>query len=78
MRGLFEAIFGPVNGALGAIPFEWARPLTVGFLILAAVAVFLIPRDYVFLGAKEKSWKLDLRLWAVIFLIPYILIYLLL
>lgn len=78
MRRLFEIIFNPLDGMLGAIPLSAARWVTVGFLLLAVGACFLLKKDYVFLGARERHWWLDLRLWALVIMIPYILIYLLL
>lgn len=77
MRGLFEAIFDPLTAALGAIPFAAARWFTVAFLLVPVLAVFFIKTDYVFLGASKRRWWLDLRLWTVVVMIPYILIYLL-
>ena len=78
LRPFFEAVFTPLNGMLAAIPFEAARWVTCGFLLLSIVGVMLLKRDYIFLGAREEKWYLDLRLWTVVFVLPYVLIYLLL
>ncbi|MCH8332529.1 hypothetical protein IIC65_01215 [Candidatus Sumerlaeota bacterium] len=76
MNSLFEAIFGPLNAALGAIPFSAARWITVTYLILHLIGASMLSRDYVFIGAPRRVWYLDLRLWAVLCMLPYILIYL--
>lgn len=71
-----EAIFDPLNAALGAIPIEAARWVIVGFLLLALVGVCLLRKNYVFLGAKDRVWYADLRLWAILVILPYVLLYL--
>ncbi len=77
MKHFLEAIFAPMNSLFEAIPFAAARPLVVGFLVAAAVAPLLVSKDFVFRGCSDRRRSRDLRLWAVLAMIPYILIYLL-
>ena len=77
MKEILQAIFGPLNALLGAIPLSAARWLTVAFLVAAALLPLTISRDYVFRGVVERRWYLDLRMWALLCMLPYILIYLL-
>ena len=77
MNELMRLIFEPTNALMSAIPLGAAKPVTVGFLLLATIAVFFLKKDYVFEGADSREWHLDLRIWTAIIMIPYLLIYLL-
>ena len=76
MRALFEAIFAPLNGMLQAVPFAAARWIVVTFLVLAALSPWLLSDAYIFLGSPHRRRSHDLRLWALVIMLPYILIYL--
>ena len=76
MTNLLEAVFAPLNSVFEAIPFTAARPLVVGFLIVAALAPLLVSKDFVFRGCPDRRRSRDLRLWAVAAMIPYVIIYL--
>ena len=76
MKNFLEAIFGPMNSVFEAIPFAAARPLVVGFLVVAALVPLLVSKDFVFRGCTDRRRSRDLRLWAVAAMIPYVLIYL--
>lgn len=75
MRTILETIFDPLNAALAAIPLSAARWITVAFLILPVIGAAMLKSDYIFLGARRRIWYLDLRIWAGLCMIPYILIY---
>ena len=66
MRPFFEAIFGPLNEVLGAIPLSAARWVTVGFLLLAVVVTLRLKADYVFLGSEGREWYRDLRRFGTV------------
>ncbi len=72
-----EFLFGPLDSLLGALPYGAARPITCGFLALAALAALFLKRSYVLPATGERRWFWDLRLWAVAFMIPYLIIYVL-
>jgi len=75
MREILEAVFTPIDRALAAVPMAAARSITVTFLLLACLIPLLLPRAYVFLGAPDtRRWR-DLRLWAVVAMVPYVVIY---
>ena len=76
MKNLLEAIFAPMNSVFEAIPFGAARPLVVGFLVVAALTPLLVSKDFVFRGCADQRRSRDLRLWALGAMIPYVLIYL--
>ncbi len=77
LRPLLEAIFTPLDRALGSIPFSAARWIVVGFLVLAALLPLALPKDYIYLGSPDRRKLRDLRLWALIIMLPYIAIYVL-
>ena len=76
MRSLFDLIFKPLNSALGVIPIGAARWIVAGYLLLAVLGAALLKSDFVFKGASERRWWLDLRLWTALATLPYILLYL--
>ena len=75
MRELLVAILGPLDAALGAIPFGAARWVIVGFLAFWGLAPLLLSRDYVYLGAPDRERWRDLRLWAAAIVGAYVLVY---
>lgn len=75
MRALLQAVFDPLSAALGAIPLAAGRWITVAFLVAATVGALFLPEGYVFLGAPDHERWRDLRLWALVVMIPYLLIY---
>ncbi len=82
LAGLLAADVAPLHDAIDrwllGIPIAWARYVVVAMFALAAVWVLSLKRDYVYLGAPDtRRWR-DLRLWTVVFLIPYIVVYLVL
>ena len=77
MKPLFEAIFTPLDRALGSIPFAAARWIVVAFLVLAALLPLALSKDFIYLGSPDRARVRDLRLWALVIMVPYILIYLL-
>lgn len=82
LAGLIAADVAPLHDVIDrwllAIPITWARYVVVAMFALAALWVLSLKRDYVYLGAPDtRRWR-DLRLWTVLFLIPYVIVYLVL
>lgn len=65
-----------VDRPLRAIPLAWARVIVAAFLASAGIWALTLKRDYVYLGAPDQARWRDLRLWAVCFLVPFIVVYL--
>ncbi len=78
MRTILEFVLGPINDAMGALPPWSARVAVALLLVLPAAAVWRLSRDWVFSGAADRAKWRDLRLWAALFVVPYLVIYLLL
>ena len=78
MRTMLEFVLGPMNTAMGALPLWSARVAVALLLILPAAAVWRLSRDWVLRGAPDRRKWRDLRVWAALFIVPYLVIYLLL
>ena len=74
---LLHGVFGRLDAVLGSIPFGAARWIVVGFLVVAALSPLLLSEAYVYVGSADRSRRRDLRLWALLIMLPYILIYML-
>ncbi len=61
---------------LMAIPLSVARYVPVALFVIAAIFALTQKRSFVFLGAPTQAAWRDLRIWTVVFLIPYVVIYL--
>jgi len=70
-----KAFFGPIDAWLASLPQAMARVCAVGLFLLAAGWVWTIKRDFIYLGAPDRSRWRDLRIWAVLALLPYVIIY---
>jgi hypothetical protein len=65
----------PLDRMLDAIPMGVAQAIVIGLFVVAAVVCCCLRRKYVYMGAPDqKAWR-DLRLWSVLLVIPYILVY---
>ena len=78
MRTILEFVLGPINAAMGALPLWSARVAVALLLVLPAVAGWRLSRDWVLRGAPDRAKWRDLRVWAALFILPYLAIYLLL
>jgi hypothetical protein len=75
VKTLLQALLGPFDSLLGAIPLDAGRWVVVGFFGAVALATLLLPSEFVFRGAPDRRWYRDLRWWGVVIVLPYILIY---
>ncbi len=71
-----RAVLAPLDSFLGGLPLEVGRWCAAVLLVAAALGVFLLKRDYVYLGAPDKAAWRDLRFWTLLALLPYVAIYL--
>ena len=71
-----RSILGPLDSFLASLSAETGRWCAIALFAIAAVWVLTLKRDYVYRGAvDDKIWR-DLRLWSVLALCPYAVIYL--
>jgi hypothetical protein len=74
---VLNKIFGPLNEFLATLdPETTGRYCAVGLFGIALLWAVSLRSEFIFRGAPTKSRWRDLRLWAVVALTPYILIYL--
>ena len=74
-RAILELVLAPADRVLASLPLGTARIATLVLLILPVLVVLLLPRSSIFRGATNQTWTRDLRLWAVVFTIPYAVVY---
>ena len=75
MKELLQAVLGPLDAMLGAIPLGAARWVIVGFFATVGLSTLLLPREFIYRGAPDQRWYRDLRWWGVAITAPYVLIY---
>ena len=73
LRALHAPLDAWIDGLPGWVPIACALTL----FIVAGLWVLTLKRDYIYLGAPDRAAWRDLRFWAVLVLLPYVLIYLL-
>ena len=76
LRTVLETLLAPFHALLGSLPLGFARVAVVLLLVLPLVVVLRLDRDVIYLGSADRSRWRDLRLWAVVVTVPYLLIYL--
>ena len=66
----------PLDTFLASLSTEVGRYCSVALFIIAAILVWALHKDSVYRGAPDlRPWR-DLRVWTVVFLLPYLVIYL--
>ncbi len=76
VRGL-KPLLDPLHSALDQLPPPLWRASVCLFLIVGTLWTLLLKRESVFRGCQVTTKWADLRLWVVVVLVPYLLIYLL-
>ena len=71
-----RSVLGPLDRYLADVSPEVGRWCALALFAIAAIWVFTLKRDYVYLGAADRAVWRDLRLWTVVVLLPYAVIYL--
>ena len=67
---------GVLDDWIATLP-EWSgRAAAAALFVSAALWAFTLKRQYIYLGAPDQAAWRDLRWWAALALIPYVLIYL--
>ena len=78
-RGIFgpplKALHTPVDNWLASLPMGVAMACALGLYGLAVIWVWTLKREFVFRGAPDQRRWRDLRVWATLVVIPYVLVY---
>jgi len=73
LRSLLEPLDRWIDGLPG-----WSGTFcAVTLFVIAGLWAFTLKREYIYLGAPDQARWRDLRIWAGLVLLPYIVIYLL-
>jgi hypothetical protein len=71
-----KSLHEPIDAWLGSLPMSVAMICAIGLYVIAVIWVWTLPKEFVFRGAPDqKPWR-DLRVWATVVTIPYVIIYL--
>lgn len=70
-----RSLHQPIDHALAGLPMSVAKIVVIAFFVASGVAVWSLPRKFVYLGAPDEARWRDLRIWAILVLVPYILVY---
>ena len=62
---------------LAGVPIGVAKAIFLVMFVLIGLLVSLIPREYIYIGVKDRHWWHNLKLWAwgvlaLIFVVYYI------
>ncbi len=76
MKELFQAAGEALIGLLGMIPMWGVKVLVVLVFAGLVILALRLPRDYIFIGAPDKSRWRDVRIWIVVVAILEVLVYL--
>ena len=72
---LLTGFFDPIHALMRSIPLDSARFFVLVLLAVPLIALLMQKRSFIFRGAPDdKAWR-DLRLWAVIVMLPYLVLY---
>ena len=71
-----RSLLGPLDAWLVDLPPGVWRASVMGLFAFGIAIAFCFRHDYIYRGAPDRALWRDLRLWAALFMIPYVLIYL--
>ena len=72
---ILRDLLGPLDRFLAELSPNVGRVCAVTFFIIAAIWAVRLKKEYVYLGAPDTAPWRDLRIWTVVFLVPYVVIY---
>jgi hypothetical protein len=70
-----KALHEPIDAWLGSLPMSVAMACALGLYAIAVIWVWTLPKEFVFRGAPDQQPWRDLRVWATLVTIPYVIIY---
>ena len=60
---------------IDGLPLDTGRYCAIGLFLLAGLWSLSLKRDFIYRSAPDRALWRDLRLWAVLALLPYMLVY---
>ena len=73
-----KAFHTPIDHWLGSVPMSVAMFCAIGLYVAAVIWVWTLKGHFVFRGAPGKELRYDLRIWATVVVLPYVVAYLVL
>lgn len=73
---VLRSLHAPLDAWIAGLPAWASRGCAVGLFALAALGTLAVPRRFVYRDCPDQSPWRDLRLWGLLVLTPYVLIYL--
>ena len=70
-----RTVLAPVDSWLSGLPLWVGQACAVTLFVLAGLWLLTVRRDYVYLGAPDRAAWRDLRIWAAVALLPYVVLY---
>ncbi len=71
-----RALLAPLDAWIDTLPLWTGTACAVALFVIVGLWAFTLKRSYVYLGAPDQARWRDLRIWAALVLLPYIIIYL--
>lgn len=71
-----KGVLGPLDRVLDGAPAWVGQACAVSLFAVVALWVLTLKREYVFQGAPNQSRWCDLRLWAWLAMVPFVVVYL--
>lgn len=65
----------PIDAWLGTLSLNVAMACALGLYGIAIVGVWMLRQRFVLRGSPGQEWYRDLRIWATLVIIPYVVIY---
>jgi hypothetical protein len=57
------------------LPLYWGKVIAIAGFAGMIIWAWLRPKSFIFMGAPDKRWWRDLRIWATVLLLIQIIIY---
>ncbi len=70
-----QRALAPLDHWLAGLPSSVGQICAVTLFVLAALWVLTLKRQYIYQGAPDQAWWRDLRLWSILAMLPYIVLY---
>ena len=70
-----RGVFGPIDEFLVSLPPGAWVTISVLFILLGGGSALFFKYEFIYRGAPDRALWRDLRLWAILFVIPFALLY---
>jgi hypothetical protein len=71
-----KSLLVPLDAWIDSLPLWTGTVCAVGLFVIVGLWALTLRREYIYLGAPDQARWRDLRIWTILVLLPYIIIYL--